>query len=114
MSWMLSGETVLANFETRMVFDGWITYWTDNRSRSVMIVKNPRTGNEDRLDVKSPRAWWVIQHQMQMIEEMFEGTPMLEVEHQRVDEGGQCSQCDGSGGGYDHEDNWVDCPECRG
>lgn len=115
MAWMLSGEAILANVETRMVFDGSITYWTDNKSRSLMIVRNPRTGNEDRLEISAPGPWWVIQHQMQIIEETYGGTPMLEVEHRKVSGGsGACSSCDGTGGGYDHEGNWVDCPVCRG
>lgn len=111
MGWMLSGETILANIETRMVFNGWITYWTDNKSRSLMIVKDPLTGNEDRMELVHPRPWWVIQQQMQIIEEMYGGTPMLEVEHRDVSN--RCSKCDGTGGGYDHEGNWITCPECR-
>lgn len=112
MAWMLSGEAVLANMETRMVFDGWITFWTDNKTRSLMIAKNPRTGNEDRLELSAPGPWWVIQHEMQILEEMFGGTPMLEVEHNTSQEGTGCNQCDGKGGDYDKDDNWVDCPVC--
>lgn len=111
-SWMLTGDAVLANVETRMVLFGNTTYWTNNRNKSVMITKNPFTGNEDRMVLIAPRPWWVIQHQMQMFEEQFSGTPMLEVERKRVD--GICSTCGGAGGGYDHNDNWIDCPECEG
>lgn len=114
MAWMLSGEAVLANMETRMVFDGWITYWTNNHSKSMMIFKNPLTGNEDRMTLTAPGPWWVIQHQMQMMEELFGGTPMLEIEHTPAKTGGVCDKCDGLGGNSDDDGNWVDCPGCKG
>lgn len=113
MSWILSGEVVLANYETRMVIDGRITFWTNNKSKSMMILQNPLTGNEDRLVLTSPAPWWVIQHQMQMFEEMLGGTPMLEVEHRPVG-AYDCDTCSGSGGEYDTEGNWIDCPQCKG
>lgn len=25
-----------------------------------------------------------------------------------------CVLCDGRGGGFDHQENWLDCPECSG
>ena len=114
MAWMLSGEAILLNVETRMVFNGSITFWTDNKSRSMMIFRSPVTGNEERLEIASPREWWIIQHQMQIIEEMYAGTPMLDVQHTAVAPKPACDGCAGSGGDYDHEGNWIDCPACTG
>ena len=112
MAWMLSGEAILLNVETRMVFNGSITYWTDNRSRSLMIFRNPVTGNEERLEVAAPREWWIIQHQMQIIEEMYAGTPMLQVERTPAAADTVCENCGGARGNTDSEGNWVDCPAC--
>lgn len=107
---MLTGDAVLANIETRMVMYGTITFWTDNRSKAMVIVKNPVTGNEDRITVTAPGPWWVIQHQMQIIEEQFTGSPMLEV--QRTKTVTDCATCGGVGGAYDKDGNWIECPEC--
>lgn len=110
MVWMLTGDTVLTNVETTMVFMGTVTFWTDNVGKSMMIVRNPDTGNEDRQTITAPGPWWIIQHQMQIMEEAFSGTPLLEVK--RKVGSGMCRTCGGAGGGYDKDQNWIECPEC--
>lgn len=110
MASLLTGEAMLANAETRLVFQGTISLWTNNTNRSLVIIRNPLTGNEDRMVVESPRQWWLLQHLMQMIEENFSGTPMLEVE--RTISPSVCARCNGTGGSYDEDGNWLDCKEC--
>lgn len=114
MSWFLSGDMVLANVETRVVYGGGVTYWTNNRDKSMMIVRNPETGDEERVVVEAPREWWHIQHQMQLIQEHLHGSPMIEVTYRVVDENGHCATCGGARGAFDEDENWLDCPECRG
>lgn len=114
MATMLSGESMLLNMGTRVVLAGRLTFWTDHRGRSIVHVKNPQTGMEDRIELKAPRPWWVIQWIMQLIAETFEGSPLLEVT-KVADTGEACTKCGvvgGGGGAYDKEGNWIDCPVC--
>lgn len=107
---MITGDSILMNVGTRMVLAGRLTLWTDHKRRSVVLVRNPETGNEDKLELNAPRPWWVIQWVMQMIVDVFEDSPILEMTHQPVS--AMCEYCCGAGGAEDRDGNWVDCPAC--
>lgn len=107
---MITGDSIFLNVGTRMVLAGRMTLWTDHKRRSVVVVRNPQTGNEDRLDLAFPRPWWVIQWIMQMIMDVFEGSPILEVTRETTS--ATCDKCGGAGGAEDKDGNWVDCPDC--
>lgn len=105
----LAGGAVLIDSANTMILSGNISFISDGKSRSEIVIMNPDSGREERLVFSHGSTWMAVYHLIQVIRELFQ-TNELEVQIEISER--PCPECGGAGMIEDTEGNWRDCRSC--
>jgi hypothetical protein len=105
----LFGNATLVDSDNAVVLGGGLALISDGKARSEIVVRNPESGEEERLVFSKGNTWIPVFHLIQVIRELYQADE-LEMHSSSTD---PCKICAGTGLYEDEEGNWRDCSLCR-
>lgn len=111
MGYRLFGNATLIDSDNAVMLGGGLALLSDGQSRSEIVVKDPESGQEERLVFRGGNRWIPVFHLIQVIRELYQSD---ELEFHSTSSNEPCAVCGGRRGNEDEEGNWKSCPVCSG